>query len=297
MQASNPMSSYSKVRAVDGTLLRAWTNDGTGAPVVISNGLGASPTAWPAIVAPESGFRVVTWHHRGLGGSERPARAGAIRIEDFASDLGAVMTSAGMEHALIVGWSFGVNAAFEFARLEPGRIFGLLAVAGVPGGSLGSMYGPMRMPRHLREPAGQISAQLLPVTGPWLTILAAAMPRQQYSTRRPEVDAVVQEAMRVPALRVMLREFAAHDWEWYSRVALALGEHAPMNVAGTSFPVTFLGGRQDAITASEDIQAVANTIPGAQVHILPTASHMLPLQYPALMLKELRKLAKRSGLA
>ena len=227
MQASNPMSSYSKVRAADGTLLRAWTNDGTGAPVVISNGLGASPTAWPAIVAPESGFRVVTWHHRGLGGSERPARAGAVRIEDFASDLGAVMTSAGMEHALIVGWSFGVNAAFEFARLEPGRISGLLAVAGVPGGSLGSMYGPMRMPRHLREPAGQISAQLLPVTGPWLTILAAAMPRQQYSTRRPEVDAVVQEAMRVPALRVMLREFAAHDWEWYSRVALALGEHAP----------------------------------------------------------------------
>ena len=165
------MSSYSKVRAVDGTMLRAWTNDGTGIPVVISNGLGASPTAWPAIAAPDSGFRVVTWHHRGLGGSERPARAGAIRVEDFASDLGAVMASAGMEHALVVGWSFGVNAAFEFARRQPGRTAGLLAVAGVPGGSLGAMYGPdERSPRPLREPAGQISAQLLPVTGPWLTV-------------------------------------------------------------------------------------------------------------------------------
>ena len=116
------MSSYSKVRAVDGTMLRAWTNDGTGIPVVISNGLGASPTAWPAIAAPESGFRVVTWHHRGLGGSERPARAGAIRVEDFASDLGAVMASAGMEHALVVGWSFGVNArssSLDFNLAEP----------------------------------------------------------------------------------------------------------------------------------------------------------------------------------
>ena len=28
----------------------------------------------------------------------------------------------------------------------------------------------------------------------------------------------------------------------------------------------------------------------------PAASHLLPLQYPALMLKELRKLAQRSGL-
>ena len=141
------MSTYSKVRAVDGTILRAWSNDGTGIPVVISNGLGASPTAWPAIVAPDSGFRVVTWHHRGLGGSERPARAGAIRVEDFASDLGSVMTSAGMEHALVVGWSFGVNAAFEFARRNPGRTAGLLAVAGVPGGSLGAMYGPMNIPK------------------------------------------------------------------------------------------------------------------------------------------------------
>ena len=92
----------------------------------------------------------------------------------------------------------------------------------------------------------------------------------------------------------MLREFAAHDWEWYSRLAVALGEHAPMNVADTSFPVTFLGGRHDAIAASEDIQAVASTIRGAQVRILPSASHLLPLQYPDLMLKELRKLARRS---
>ena len=290
------MSTYSKVRAEDGTILRAWSNDGTGIPVVISNGLGASPTAWPAIGSPDSGFRVVTWHHRGLGGSQRPARAAAIRVEDFASDLGAVMAAAGMEHALIVGWSFGVNAAFEFARREPGRTAGLLAVAGVPGGSLGAMYGPMNIPKPLREPAGQISAQLLPVTGPWLTVLAAAMPRR-YPVQQSSADAIVQEAAHVPALRSMLREFAAHDWEWYSRLAVALGEHPPMNVADTSFPVTFLGGRHDAIVASEEIQAVASTIRGAQVRILASASHLMPLQYPELMLTELRNLAQRSDLA
>ena len=207
------MSSYSKVRAVDGTLLRAWTNGGTGVPVVISNGLGASATASPAIAAPESGFRVVTWHHRGLGGSERPAKAEAIRVEDFASDLGAVMASAGMEQALVVGWSFGVNAAFEFARLQPGRTAGMLAVAGVPGGSLGAMYGPMGMPRPLREPAGQLSANLLPVTGPWLTVLAATMPRPQYAAGSSEAETIAHQADHVPALRAMVREFAAHDWE------------------------------------------------------------------------------------
>ena len=277
-------------------MLRAWTNEGSGIPVVISNGLGASVTAWPSIAAPDSGFRVVTWHHRGLGGSQRPARAGAIRVEDFASDLGAVMAAANMERALVVGWSFGVNAAFEFAHRQPDRTAGLLAVAGVPGGSLGAMYGPMNMPRTLRGPAGQISAQLLPLTGPWMTAFAAAM-SSRYPVGTSQEQAIAHEAARVPALRLMLREFAEHDWEWYSRLAVALGEHAPMDVADTSFPVTFLGGRRDAIVASEDIQAVASTIPHARVHILPSASHLLPLQFPDLMLEELRELARRTDLA
>jgi len=285
-----------EVSAVDGTSLRAWTNEGTGIPVVISNGLGASQTAWPTIAAPDSGFRVVTWNHRGLGGSERPARAEAIRVQDFAADLGAVMTSADMERALVVGWSFGVNAAFEFALREPDRTAGLLAVAGVPGGSLRAMYGPMQMPRTHREPAGQISAQLLPVTGPWLTMFAALM-SSRYPAEPSQAHAIAQEAAQVPAVRSMLGEFAAHDWEWYSRLAVALGEHPPMDVASTSFPVTFLGGRQDSVTASEDIQAVAATIQGAQVRILPGATHLLPLKFPVLMLEELRKLARRSDLA
>ena len=60
------------MRGADGTRLRAWCNDGDGAPVLLCNGLGAPPAAWPRIVGRDSGFRVVTWSHRGLAGSERP---------------------------------------------------------------------------------------------------------------------------------------------------------------------------------------------------------------------------------
>lgn len=290
------MSSYSQVRAHDGTLLRAWSNGGAGIPLVISNGLGASAAAWPAIARADNEFRVVTWHHRGLGGSDRPAQPGAIRVEDHAADLAAVMAAAGMENALLLGWSLGVNIAFEFARLQPGRTRGMLAVAGVPGGSLGAMYGPIRMPKELREPAGQVSVRLLPITGPWLTVAAAAMQRPSPAARS-EVDIATEDTLEPAALGAMLRQFAVQDWEWYSRLAIALGEEAHMDVSSTPFPVTLLGGLQDVITASEDLQAVAKSISGAQVHILPAGTHLLPLQYPALMLDELRKLASRSGLA
>jgi 3-oxoadipate enol-lactonase len=291
------LGTYSKVHARDGTMLRAWTNDGAGLPVIISNGLGASSAAWPAITAADSGFRVVTWHHRGLGGSDRPVRPEAIHVEDHAADLGAVMTAAGMEKALLLGWSLGVNAAFEFSRSQPDRTCGLLAVAGVPGGSLEAMYGPSKMPKELREPAGQVSARMLPITGPWLTYFAAAMQRSHYPAPQPNADAHAQDAVRPSAVGAMLRDFAAQDWEWYSRLALALGEHAKMDVSSTAFPVTFLGGRQDTITSSEDVQDVARSIKGARVRILPAGTHLLPLQYPSYMLDELRRLARRSGVA
>ena len=68
---------FDDVLSDDGTRLRAWTNDpdGTvdGPTVVLCNGLGTSPWAWPALLDPDCGVRVVSWNHRGTGGSDRPA--------------------------------------------------------------------------------------------------------------------------------------------------------------------------------------------------------------------------------
>ncbi len=41
-----------RVRGFDETDLKMWRNDGSGALVVISNGLGAPPHAWSEITAP-----------------------------------------------------------------------------------------------------------------------------------------------------------------------------------------------------------------------------------------------------
>ena len=118
------------VTSPDGTRLRAWRT-GAGPHVVLSNGLGAPADAWPGLVTPDSGFDVLSWDHRGLGGSSRPADPARIRVEDHAEDLVAVMDAAGVERALLVGWSLGVGVAFEVALALPERVAGVLAVAGV----------------------------------------------------------------------------------------------------------------------------------------------------------------------
>src|SRR4051812_45914533 len=102
----------------DGTRIRGWSSrdDGLGVPVVISNGLGTPPTAWPGLVRSDSGFRTMSWYYRGTGGSQRPADLGRIRVEDHMADLAALMDHQKVDRALLVCWSLGVNIAFEFAE-------------------------------------------------------------------------------------------------------------------------------------------------------------------------------------
>ena len=85
--------------------MRAWSNEGRGVPVLISNGLGTPHDAWPTINEQTDTYRVVTWDHRGLGGSDRPADESRITISDHTDDLIAVMDSYGIDRAVVIGWS------------------------------------------------------------------------------------------------------------------------------------------------------------------------------------------------
>ena len=150
-------------RLVTGSL---WDNDGHGVPVLISNGLGTPHDAWPDINRRTDTYRVMTWDHRGLGGSERPADESRIHISDHTDDLFAVMDSYGVDRAVVIGWSAGVNIAFEAAARQPPRIAGVLAVGGVPGGTFEALLHPL--PGFLRPRAGRVGSHLMRYLGPVL---------------------------------------------------------------------------------------------------------------------------------
>ena len=120
--------------SVDGTRVRGWRNreegNRDGIPVVISNGLGTPPEAWPTLIRPDSGMRVCTWYYRGTGGGDRPADRSRVRIDDHVGDLLALLDHEEIERAVIPCWSMGVSVGFEFARRHPERVAGLMAVAG-----------------------------------------------------------------------------------------------------------------------------------------------------------------------
>ncbi len=96
-----------------------------------------------------------------------------------------------MDAATVVSWSLGVNVAFELALEDPARVSGLLAVAGVPGGSYSSLFANYGVPRRLLTPIGRLSSRLLPVVGPLLPVVLASVP--------PWHDLLTPAAARGPA--------------------------------------------------------------------------------------------------
>ena len=285
---------YRSVTSVDGTRLRAWDNDGQGVPVVISNGLGTPHDAWPDINRRTETYRVVTWDHRGLGGSDRPSDESRITIDDHTDDLFAVMDSYGIDRAVVIGWSAGVNIAFEAALREQRRIAGVLAVGGVPGGTFEALLHPL--PRFLRPRAGRVGSHLMRYLGPVLNRLGDGLPGSPEHGFDPRgVGTFGLDVIHGQTLVRVLRRFADHDWPWYSRLARAVGDHAPMDLSAIDMPVTYIAGTWDSITSAERMRAASAQTPQSRYVELP-ATHFVPLQLPSRVSTELSRLVDRCRL-
>lgn len=286
------MSQFDVVSA-DGTTLKAWRNDQMGVPVVIANGLGSVPEAWPFLMAADCGYDALTWYQRGTFGSDRPADPTRIQIDDHVADMLALMDDQGIEKALIVSWSIGVNMAFEFALEHPERVLGILAVAGVPGGTFATMGGPLRIPRKLRRPVATRAARVGKAIGPALTWVAPKIPVTKRTAWLVAHTGFMLPAAKAHVVVPMLKQFVLHDWTWYAKLALAAAEHHAMDLSFVTSPVTLVAGQHDVLTSMHDVLACAKKIPHAEVTVLP-GSHFLPLEYPDLLRVALGELHKRT---
>lgn len=105
-------------------------NLGTGrTALVLVHGWGGDLTVWREQADALAGrTRVVLLDLPGHGRSDKPRIT--YSIEYFARAVGAVLETAGVEHAVLVGHSMGVPVAREVARRQPERVAALVAVDG-----------------------------------------------------------------------------------------------------------------------------------------------------------------------
>jgi pimeloyl-ACP methyl ester carboxylesterase len=271
------------VIAKDGTRLRAWTNDVdgtmTGPTVLLCNGLGTNPYSWPALLDPDCGVRVISWFHRGTGGSARPANRHHVGIEHFVEDALAVLDHAGIDACPVMGWSMGVNTAFELAYLHPHRVTGLFAVAGVPGGTFASMLAPLGVPRFARAAITVNAARAMATLGKPLTEVAKRLPVGPVTGAVLTHSGFMLPVPDVDMARRAIKEFLTTPIDWYMHLAVTTSRHVRVSLRGIDVPTTFVAGRWDVLASAEDMRTAAERIAGA-TYVRFNASHFVAMERP-----------------
>lgn len=277
----------------DGTVLQVWANDAEGIPLLICNGLAASPASWPSLMPPDCGFAARTWYHRGVPPSQTPA-LDRLTMDHHVDDALAVVADAGWDRYLVVGWSLGVNVALELAVRDP-RVAGVLALAGLPGGTFDAML--TGMPRSVSRAVVWTMTRTMTRAGHLLTPLSALAARTNLPADLLRAAGIVGRTAETAHVRGMVRDFLAMDVTWYGRLASALRDHGPMDTSAVPCPVVYVSAVRDLVTDPRAVEAAAEATPGSQVQRWDDASHYLVVEHPERVLAALHCLARQSGMA
>jgi pimeloyl-ACP methyl ester carboxylesterase len=295
---AEPPVTFRDVRSDDGTHLRAWTNDDDGRidgpTVLLCNGLGTNPWAWPAFLDAACDVRVVSWNHRGTGGSARPADHDRVGIEAFCEDALSVMDHFGLDRAVLVGWSMGVNTAFELALRAPERVAGIFAVAGVPGDTFATMLSPLRVPRVAARSFTVGTSRVMRIAGRPLSPISARLP-----VGRRAVAAITRTGFMFatpdPDLTARaIREFLTTPVDWYFHLALKTSEHARVRLSRVAVPVAFVAATYDVLAGARDMRSAAGRLADASYTEL-RGSHFIQMEQPDAVHDLLREFLVRVG--
>ena len=110
-----------------------FTDQGSGAPVVLIHGWPLSGRSWenqvPALI--DAGHRVITYDRRGFGDSSQPWSG--YDYDTFAADLDGLLTHLDVRDATLVGFSMGGGEVARYiARYGTDRVARVVFAAAVP---------------------------------------------------------------------------------------------------------------------------------------------------------------------
>jgi pimeloyl-ACP methyl ester carboxylesterase len=252
-------------RAADGTELAYWVR-GSGAPLVLTNGLTTTTNFWSHL-APrwERDHRVLSWDLPGHGASSPACSTASALIAEQPELLVQLMDEAGIERAPQIGWSTGCQVVLEMYRRYPERCSALVLLLGSAGRVLSTATLPLPGPaidwlvRHTphtvfgaatrvlakvaHAPGGQLAPRVFGLIGK--------------GTTRSEAAQITEHLARIDTrtVQAMIASAHAHSaWEMLPSIAV---------------PVLIVGGDLDPFAPAETV--------GVRMHALCPQSDLLRL--------------------
>jgi pimeloyl-ACP methyl ester carboxylesterase len=253
--------------AVDGVRLH-YSDRGKGSSVVLIHGNAVTGDDWNTSGVAERllrNHRVIIFDRPGFGYSERP-RGQLWTAAQQAELLWKALHRLGVERPLIVGHSWGAIVALALAQRHQAELRGLVLLSGYYFWTL-------------RPDAPVVAAGALPVLGdilcytisPLLGLLQMPLLKRTMFSPARVPGRFQAEYSAAMALRPWQIRASSTDGALMIPSAVALGR----GYCELTLPVIIIAGDGDRIVFKRSSERLRDSIPGAALHIVPGAGHMV----------------------
>jgi 3-oxoadipate enol-lactonase len=230
---------------------------GTGDPMLMVMGLGASSANWAPELLSElaRSFQIIVYDNRGTGQSDKPDVP--YSLEMFARDAVAILDELKFPRVHLFGVSMGGMIAQEIALRHGSRLQTLTLGCTTCGG------------RNAVPPPPE-SAQLLTASRDGLSdadIIRRGWPLaytpQYIKTHRAELEASIPRLLvnATPAFIFKRHLDATYQLKTYERLPQI------------TTPTLVITGAVDVLMPARNSEILAERIPGARLHVIPNAGH------------------------
>lgn len=252
------MSAVAERVATSGDVRLAYDVRGSGAPLLLVQGLGYARWGWEPVVDALGGrFTVVGFDNRGVGASDAPP--GPYTVRELAEDAVAVLDDAGIERAHVVGTSLGGMVAQEVALEWPERVDRLVLACTMPG----------------------VSGHPMPEQTVRLLLKVPTMPIDERLRR------LVENALADPANPGLVERIIAHrlaspqdPGAWQAQAAAGMTFDALSRLERIAAPTLVLQGTADVVVDPRNAELLASRIPDARVELFPGTGHLFFWEQP-----------------
>ncbi len=238
---------------------------GEGPPLLMINGFRRSRVVWlGGVLKPLAArFQLILMDNRGTGQSDKPQEG--YSIDAFADDCAGVIAGLGLARAHVFGVSMGGMIAQRLATRYPQNVHGL-ALGCTNCGRGGSIPPEKRIGELLRlVPNDKMDAHEVARRQEELYYMPGFR-----SSQRGVIEGLFDLVNRNPtpphAVQGHLKAISAFD--------------ACADLPRIKAPTLVIAGDNDPLIPPENSRLIASRIPGAQLEILPDASHFFWIEKP-----------------